>query len=282
VTGALVDAHQHFWRPDAEHYPWLTPALGELYRTFTPDDLEPSLDRAGIDRTILVQSMNSAEDTEAMLRIARAWPRVGGIVGWVPLLDLNEAERELDWFGAPDQIVGIRHLVNGEPDPEWLAAPALIDSLGLLAKRRLVFEIPAVTVRHLEHVIMIADRHPDLGVVIDHLGSPPIKAEEWQPWAGLIAGAAQRPNVSTKLAGLSTLAAPQWSAADLAPYVAHALEAFGANRIMFGSDWPVCLVGGGYERWWSTTTELLAELSADERAWILGGTATSVYRLDDR
>jgi len=276
----VVDAHQHVWNLETGEYAWLTPELGPLYRTFTPAELEPELRRAGVDAGVLVQAADSFADTEAMLDAAARHDWIAGVVGWVPLTDPAAADAALERFGEHAVFRGVRHLIHEEPDPDWLLQDAVGAGLRRLAQRGLTFDVVAVLPRHLEHVPGLARAHPDLRLVIDHLAKPPIKERGWEPWAGLLAAAAEHPNVYAKVSGLNTAADfATWSAADLRPYVEFALERFGADRLMFGSDWPVAILAGDYQRVWQETNAVIAGLSASERAAILGGTATAFYGL---
>jgi L-fuconolactonase len=178
--------------------------------------------------------------------------------------------------------VGVRHLINVEPDPDWVVRKPVLESLALLAERGLCFDLVAILPRHLEHVPAIAAAAPRLRLVIDHLAKPPIATREWEPWASLIARAAEAPNVFAKVSGLDTAAQPGWTADDLSPYVDHALAAFGADRLLWGSDWPVSILGGGYARVWQEMNRLFARFSSLERDQLLGMTATRVYRLEQR
>jgi len=279
----VIDAHLHLWDPAPGSYPWLTPGHGPLYRSFGPEDGEPRLAAAGVDRAVLVQADDSYADTEAMLAAAGRWPRVAAVVGWVPLTDPVEAARALDRYTRDPRFVGVRHLVHDEPDPDWLLRPEVREGLALLAERGLSFDVVAVLPRHLEHVPVLAAAHPGLRLVVDHLGKPPVAAGGWEPWASLLAEAARFPNVAAKVSGLDTAADPaSYGAADLRRYVEHALACFGPDRLMFGSDWPISELAGGYPRWWTVLAELLAPLDDDARAAVLGSTAARWYRLPSR
>ncbi|MEU8106513.1 amidohydrolase family protein [Nonomuraea muscovyensis] len=279
---SVVDAHQHFWNLETGTYPWLTPEHGPIHRTFEPDELIPQLAAAGVDRTVLVQSMDSYADTDAMMAQADAHDFVGAVVGWVPLHRPEEAAEALARHRAHPKFAGIRHLIHDEPDPDWLLQDTVIEGLGLLAEAGLPFDVVAVLPRHLEHIPVLAERVPGLRMVIDHLAKPPIREKGWEPWASLIARAAEYPQVHAKVSGLNTAADPlTWSAADLRPYVEHALEVFGPDRLMFGSDWPVALLAGDYAQVWRETGVLLSGLSEAERAAVLGGTATRFYDLPE-
>ncbi|QNE36029.1 amidohydrolase family protein [Leifsonia shinshuensis] len=271
-----VDAHLHLWDLDRVTYPWLTDALAPIDRTFAFPEVEPQLERAGVDRVVLVQAANSVEDSSAMFAVSS--PRVAGVVAWVDLLDPTAAARQLDQWSAHPSFVGVRHLIHDEPDPDWLARPAVRSSLALLAARGLGFDVIGVLPRHLEHAVSLADELPSLRLVIDHLGTPPVGADSAQPWAGLLTELSRRPNVFVKLSGLTTLAGGS-GAARLRPYVDHALDAFGSARVLYGGDWPVSTLAGPYAETWATTEALLAGASDGEREDVLTRSAERAYRL---
>lgn len=276
----VIDAHQHLWDLETGSYPWLTPDLGPINRTFAFGELEPQLQHHGVDRTVLVQAANSFEDTEAMLAVARRWPRVAGVVGWLPLLDPADAVAAIERYADDELVVGVRHLIHDEPDPDWVVQGGVLTSLGLLAEAGLTFDVVGVLPQHLEHVVTIARRHPGLRLVIDHLNKPPIASGEMQPWRALLAAAAECPNVFAKVSGLNTAADwATWSATDLQPYVDAALELFGPERLMFGGDWPVSLLAGDYGRVVEATRTNLAGLSPSEQELVWGRTAASFYQL---
>lgn len=276
----VVDAHQHLWDLERVSYPWLTEEHGPIFRSFEHVEIDPQLAAAGVDRTVLVQSADSAADTEYMLDVARRWPRVAGVVGWVPLDDAHAASALLDDYARSGPVVGIRHLIHTEPDEDWIVRENLADGLALLAERELTFDVVPAGQRRLGHVVALASAHPALRLVVDHLGMPPIASGGFDIWASAMRAAAEHPNVSVKLSGLGTLADPDtWTAADAQRYVDRALDLFGPHRVMFGGDWPVCVLAGGYEKGWTEIKKLIAALSTEERELVLGGTAVSVYRL---
>jgi L-fuconolactonase len=279
----IVDSHQHFWDLERVEYPWLVPAYGPLYRTFAPAELEPQLRAAGVDRTVLVQSANSFEDTDSMLAHARGHEWIAAVVGWVPLEDPATAVRVLEERYLPDpRFRGVRHLNHEEKDPDWLVRPPVIEGLRVLEARGLVYEVVAVYPLHLGHVPALARACPDLRIVIDHLAKPPIASGELAAWAEDLRAAAAFPNVHAKLSGLNTAADWEtWGAEDLVPAIGTALDAFGAERMMFGSDWPVAILAGDYAKVWSETNralELLG-LGGRERSAILGDNAAALYRI---
>ena len=273
-----VDAHQHFWEIESGAYDWPTPADGPIHRNFGPDDLRPELEASGIDRTVVVQAVNTLADTDAMLAAAAAHAWIGGVVGWVPLDRVKDAADAID-LRMDLGLRGIRHLIHHETDPDWLIRREVGDGLALLQARNLAFDVVAVFPDHLRHVPVVADRFPDLVLVIDHLAKPPIRGAGWSQWKDELAAAARRPNVVAKLSGLDTAAGANWTATELRPSVEAALEAFGPERLMFGSDWPVCTLVSGYREVVSAVQELLSALGPGERDLVLGGTATRVYGL---
>ncbi|MEU8383566.1 amidohydrolase family protein [Streptosporangium sp. NPDC048865] len=275
---AVVDAHQHFWNLETGSYSWLTPEAGPLYRTFAPEELLPQLAAAGVERTVLVQAADTYADTDAMLAQADAYDVVAAVVGWVPLNRPDEAAEALERYRRHPAFAGVRHLIHDDPDPDWVVQDTVVESLGLLAEAGLPFDVVAVLPRHLEHVSFLAERVPGLRLVVDHLAKPPIKEKGWEPWASLIARAAEHPNVYGKVSGLNTAADHEtWTAEDLRPYVDHAIEAFGPERLMFGSDWPVAVLAGDYAKVWEETGVLLSGLDAAGREAVLGGTAARFY-----
>ncbi len=273
-----IDAHQHFWDLTTGGYDWPTAADGPIFRTFTPDDLAPELAEARIDATVLVQTTDTLADTDAMIRARRDHPWIAGIVGWAPLTDVRQAAVEIESRLA-DGIRGLRHLVHRLPDPDWLLRPDVGEGLTLLASYGLTFDVVAVFPNHLRHVPTLADRHPDLTLVIDHLGKPPIRGEGWSTWRTEMMEAAARPNVVAKISGLDTAAGPGWTTAEIQPTVDVALEAFGPTRLMFGSDWPVCRRVSTYGQVVGATSTWVEGLGTEERDAILGGTAARAYRL---
>ncbi len=279
----IIDSHQHFWDLEHVEYPWLVPAFGPIYRTFLPEELAPQLRAAGVDRTVLVQSANSFADTDAMLAQARTVGWIGAVVGWVPLEDPTAAAAALDErYLAQPVFRGVRHLNHNEADPDWLIRPNVLDGLRVLEQRHMVFEVVAVYPLHLGHVPTLARACPDLRIVIDHLAKPPIASRDLSAWKRDLSAAAAYPNVAAKISGLNTAADwATWSAADLVEAIGHAIDAFGVERLMFGSDWPVAILAGDYQRVWTETGHALTSLglSEPERAAILGGTAARIYSI---
>src|SRR5258708_13299045 len=274
-----VDAHQHFWNLNEVEYLWPTPKDGPMYANFEPGDLEPHLRQAGIDRTVLVQAANSYEDTASMLRNAHAYPWIGAGGGWVELLHPDATRKRLEMYTKHPKFRGVRHLIHDEPDPDWVMQDVVIESLKILAQYSTIFQVVGVFPNHLKYVPVLAQRIPDLKLVIDHLAKPPIAKKQMAPWTDQMNDAAIFPNVYAKLSGLNTAASANWDAAELKPYIDFAFDCFGADRLMFGSDWPVCLLAGDFNRVWTETNKALAGRSATELEAVLGGTAQKLYRI---
>jgi len=279
----VVDAHQHFW--DLEQVPltWPTPADGPLYRAYDWDDLAPLLAATGIEATVLVQAGDCAEDTEFLLGIAADHREVVGVVGWVPLEHADDAERMLAEHRMHPKFVGVRALIHTMPDRDWLLRPDVNEGLAVLARHGVPYDVVSVLPSELRHVPTLSERHPDLRMVIDHLSKPPIGLDNWEPWRTLMRQAAENPNVFAKVSGLypATGSLGAWDADTVRPFVHEALEVFGADRLMFGSDWPVAVLAGGYVKVWEELSRVFAELSEAEREAILGRTAAAFYGLPD-
>jgi len=277
-----VDTHQHFWNMDKVAYPWLVPEYGPLYRTFEPSELEPQLATAGVDKTVIVQSMDSYADTNSMLKIAENYDWVAGVVGWVPILDPEETAKKLDEYAKNPYFKGVRHLIHEEKHPDWVIQKQVLESLQLLADRGLTYDVVAVFPNHLKHVPTLAEKVPDLKIVVDHLAKPPLDASARKTWREQLTAAAASPQVYAKVSGLNTVTPDfaAWTYEDIKPLIDFALETFGANRLMFGSDWPVAVLAGDYAKVWAETNKAIADLSSTEQEAILGGTGNQFYNLN--
>jgi L-fuconolactonase len=264
-----IDAHQHFWTLARGDYGWLTPALGPIHRDFGPADLLPLLRRHGIAATILMQAAPTVAETHYLLDVAAVAPFVAGVVGWC---DLAEPEA-VAGLAADPLLVGIRPMVQDIADDDWLLREDLIDGFSALARLGLVFDA-LVLPRHLTRLLRVVERHPDLTVVVDHLAKPLVAQGKTAPWDADIAALALHPNVMCKLSGLVTEAGPGWTLAALQPYAAHVLACFGPDRVLWGSDWPVVDLAGGYDAWWQATEALVAPAHRDA---VLGGNARRIY-----
>jgi L-fuconolactonase len=277
----IVDAHHHFWDPTRADYPWLTDDLATIRRPFGPGDLAPLLAASGIDSTILVQTRSSLEETEEFLATAAATPYIRGVVGWVDLRapSVDDTIARLRAGPGGDRLVGIRHQVQDEEDPRWLLRPDVRRGIEAVGRAGLVYEL-LVRSRDLPAARELVAAAPDVRFVIDHLAKPPIRNGTLQPWADLVAGFAGLPNAWWKLSGLVTEADwTTWRPADLAPFVAHVLAVAGPERLMFGSDWPVCLLAATYDAVVAAARETLVGLTETERAGVFGTNAAAVYGL---
>jgi L-fuconolactonase len=276
----VIDCHQHFWvwGKRAHKFP---PAAGRrLDRDFTPADLRPQLKKNGVDGTILVQSLNDLDETYEFLDLSRAIDYVLGVVGWVPLTNPTACATALESVKSHGKLIGVRPLIAYEPDPNWLLQTNVRESLGSLAKADLVFEAIPVNERQFDAVLKVARAMPELKVVLNHLGNPPVPEQGWQPWATYIKHAAELPNMSIKLsAGLALVIRWKWSTEEIRRYADYVIEMFGPERVMAGSNWPVVELGGTFERVWNGLTDLVEGLTPAERAAVFGGSAQRIYRL---
>ena len=278
----IVDAHQHFWDPARADYPWMdAPELAPIRRAFGPTDLAPLLKANGIDASILVQCRSALEETEEFLRIASVTPSVVGVVGWADLTSgsLGDTLDRLRASPGGEKLVGIRHQVHDESDPDWLLRADVQRGLATVFARDLAYDF-LVRTRELSAAIATAKAFPHARVVLDHAAKPPI-AEGWSTeWADRIAALAACGNVWCKISGLATEAKwNDWDAERLFPFVAHVAKCFGEDRLIFGSDWPVCLLAGSYGEIKSALETCLARLGPQVRAKAFGVNAHVAYRL---
>jgi predicted TIM-barrel fold metal-dependent hydrolase len=277
----VVDAHQHFWDPTTADYPWMTDEVAVLRRRFAPEDLLAELRRSRVDATILVEARSSFEESRELLALAAATDFVAGVVAWVDLTDeaVVDAIEELQAGLNGDLLVGIRHQVHGEPDPNWLLRDDVQRGLRAVGGAGLVFDL-LVAPRELPAGLEAARRNPDMRFVIDHIAQPEIAAGRIDEWAALLAPFAHLEHVACKLSGMVTRADWQtWTARDLAPCVEHVLAWFGDRRLLFGSDWPVCLLAASYDQVRRAAEVTLGDISAAGSERIFGGTAAEVYGL---
>jgi L-fuconolactonase len=277
-----IDAHQHLWDLAARPQDWLA-GLEPLRRDFGEADLRAATSAAGIDATVLVQVLPDIEETAEFLALAGKSDLIAGVVGWVDLTAPDVAEQldRLRRGPGGDRLVGVRHLVEPEPDPEWLTRPDVLAGLRAVRDAGLVYDV--LTRPHqLPAAVAAARAVPDLVFVLDHLSKPDIAGRVLEPWATGLAELAALPNVVAKVSGLVTEAGPQWTVDDLRPGVDVALEAFGPSRLMFGTDWPVCLLAASYDEVLDSARQVTDGLTAAELDQVFGGTATRVYRLRGR
>jgi L-fuconolactonase len=278
-----VDAHHHLWDPGRRAYPWMDESVAAIRRPFGVEDLDAAAGPQGFGRTVVVQAVSSVEETEELMAVAAASDRVAGVVGWVDLADPEVAGAIAALRDRPggQTLVGIRHQVHDEPDPDWLLRDQVTDGLAAVADAGLAYDL-LVRERELPAARAVARRLPQLTLVVDHLAKPRIREGVTDPWAGELAALARQPNVACKVSGLVTEADwNAWTPTQLVPYVRHAVEAFGPERLLFGSDWPVCLLAAGYGEVVAATAEALdrAGLAPAEREAVFGANARRLYRL---
>ena len=277
----IVDAHHHFWDPRTADYPWLTDELAAIRRPFGPDDLAPLLKATGVDRTVLVQTRSSVDETRDFLAIAAATPFVAGVVGWVDLTadDVGGTIGALRAGPGGDRLVGIRHQVHDEADPDWLLRTDVRRGIAEVGRAGLAYDL-LVRPRELPSALETVRALPNVRFVIDHLAKPDIATGELEPWAGRLAPFGELANAWCKVSGMVTEAdSATWRTEDVTPFVEHAVDVFGSERLLFGSDWPVCLLAASYDRVHELARETLAELSESEREGVFGANAAEVYRL---
>ncbi|MGW2922110.1 amidohydrolase family protein [Streptomyces angustmyceticus] len=270
-----IDAHHHLWDLSRRDQPWMDgPWADPIRRGYGPGDLAPHLTGHGIDATLVVQSSSSYEETAELLALAAGEGPLAGVVGWADLRDPALAEI---LAALPAPLVGIRHQVQDEPDPDWLVRPDVLRGLRTLAGAGLVYDL-LVTPRELPAAHAAVRAVPELSFVLDHAAKPAVARGDWQPWADALTALAGLPNVSCKLSGLVTEADwDAWRPQQILPYARHVLESFGPGRVMFGSDWPVCTLAAGYEDVVALAESATSHLSAPERSDVFGGTAARVY-----
>jgi len=270
-----VDAHHHVWRLERGDYGWLTPDLA-IHRDYGLDDLRPLL--GDVAATVLVQAAATEAETHYLLEIARgSGGLVRGVVGWTDLA-AGDAPVRVARLARMPLLKGLRPMLQDIAETGWILRPEVQPGLIEMAARGLVFDA-LIQPRHLPVLLALARWHPGLRIVVDHAAKPNIAGGEFQPWADDIARVARETPAVCKLSGLITEAAANWTTADLQPYVRHLLDIFGPRRLLWGSDWPVVNLAGGYVRWREATTELLQTLPAADRDAVLGGTAATVYGL---
>ena len=275
----IVDAHHHFWDPAAADYPWMTGGYQALRRPYGPSDLAPSLAATGVDATIVVQARQELDETQSLLETASTTEWIVGVVGWIDLTSNGVADTIAAIRSAPHgrKLVGVRHLVHDEADPEWLLRDDVVAGLSALADAGLTYDL-LVRERELPAATRVAKRLPELRFVVDHLAKPDIATGEVEPWATLIGDIAALPNVSCKVSGLVTEADwSSWQPEDLAPYIGTVVDAFGVERLMFGSDWPVCTLAADYVEVFEVTSAILTDLVGTGVESVLGRTAVATY-----
>ena len=275
-----IDAHQHFWLHTPEEFGWITDDMAAIRRNFLPHDLLPELQEAGIDGCVAVQAAQSPDENHFLLGLAEEYGFIRGVVGWVDLQAGDVSDTLANLVSAYPKLVGVRHVVQSEPDPDFLLRPAFMNGIRQLEKHRLTYDI---LIRHpqLPAAVQFAGQLPNQPFVLDHLAKPDIKTGAgFGIWKDTISQLAAHPNVCAKLSGMVTEADWQhWQPGDFGRYLDAMLEAFTPHRLMFGSDWPVCLVASPYQQTVSLVTDYIARLTENERAMVMGGNAQAFYRL---
>ncbi len=273
-----IDAHQHCWQLAARAGSWPPPSLAAIYRDFAPEDLAPLLAEHGVTGTVLVQSLPSEADTDWLLALAERAGFIRAVVGWTDLL-APDAPAAIARLASNRKLKGLRPMLQDIDDERWIANPALAPALNAMVEHGLRLDA-LVLPRHLPALLQCARDYPLLAIVIDHAAKPPIADAAFGDWREQMAQLAALPNVHCKLSGLVTEAKPDWSVDDLRPYVSHVLEVFGAQRVIWGSDWPVVDLAGGYGAWLAASESLLAHLGQQDRNDIFGLNACRFYGFD--
>jgi L-fuconolactonase len=283
MPSPIIDSHHHFWDPaSGGDYGWLSGPFEPINRKFEPDDLRPALMESGVDGTVLVQTWNDLGETWDFIKTAAATDFVAGVVGWVDLTDPKVGDTLGELKAAPEGkwLVGVRHLIQTESDPNWLLRSDVKRGLGAAREADIVYDL-VPNLPQLASCVQTASAFPDMRFVLDHISKPEIRNRGFNEWAGPMQGfRAQRGHVWCKLSGMVTEANwREWKPADLKPYVLEVLDIFGTDRCMFGTDWPVCLVAAGYAGVMDALRECLKDLSSDELDQIFGRSAIEAYHL---
>ncbi len=274
----IVDAHLHFWNLTKAEYSWLVPEYGPIYANLEAPDVEPHLIANGIDKTVIVQAANSYEDTAYMLEVADRHAWAGGVVGWVDLR-AEDVRSQLRRYAARPKFKGVRHIVHDEPDVEFMLTPEFRRGIGALAEFGLTYDL-LVRPAHLPAALKLARDFPQQLFVIDHLAKPPIRTREFSPWRGDLASLARCENVFCKLSGMVTETHWRgWKPEDFAAYLDVVFDAFGAERLMIGSDWPVCTLSGDYRSVMEIVLRYIERLPLPMRGWVLGGSCARFYHV---
>ncbi|HEX2970722.1 MAG TPA: amidohydrolase family protein [Tepidisphaeraceae bacterium] len=273
-----IDAHHHFWKYDPIQYDWIDNAMSVIRRDCLPDELSREIAAARIDGVVTVQARQSLAETQWLLELANRHDFIQGVVGWVPLIS-PDVQRDLATFAANPKFKAVRHVLQGEPDPQYMLRDDFNRGIEQLRPFNLAYDI-LIFEHQLPQAIELVDRHPDQVFILDHIAKPLIRAQAFSPWQHNIRELAKRLNVYCKLSGLVTEADYHaWTPAQLHPYMQTVLDAFTPERLMFGSDWPVCLVASTYQNWLQVVTSFAAKLSPAEQFQILGETAVKAYGL---
>ena len=272
-----IDSHQHFWKASRGDYHWMSPSVPVLCRDYTPDDLRPALVEARIDKTVLVQAAQTTAETDFLLELAASCDFVAGVVGWLDM-ESPDFPRRFEQYRANSKFVGLRPMLQDIADDAWILRPVVLESLKRVAEAEFPFEFLTYT-RHLPHVLKALQFVPGLRAVIDHISKPDIKAQKMEPWKTLLGDVARHQNVYCKLSGMVTEADQQnWTVEDLRPYVQHVTDCFGSDRVMFGSDWPVCRLAAEYQQVVAALMEALGpDMNNESETKLFGTNAARFY-----
>lgn len=275
----IIDTHQHFWHYNPEEFDWITNEMHRIQKNFLPEDLKATLKDTDVEGVVTVQARQSLEETDWLLQLASDHPFINGIVGWVPLQDERISEIVDRYYNNHPLLKGVRHIIQGEPDPQFILNKDFNYGISQLKKYGLIYEI-LVLEHQLPNTIRFVDQHPHQTFVLDHIAKPKIRANEINEWGKNIKELARRENVSCKISGMVTEADfTNWTEEQLKPYFDVVLEAFGPSRLLFGSDWPVCLVATTYPDWLSLVMKWINKLTKSEQEQILGRNALALYHL---
>jgi len=275
-----IDSHQHFWKYNPVDYGWMGLDMGKLRRDHLPGELAAILEGVGLDGSVAVQARQISEETEWLLSLAAENPFIKGVVGWVDLRS-ETVDVELECFAAEKKLKGVRHVLQDEEDDRFMLGEDFLRGIGKLEKYNLTYDI-LIFPRHIKYAVELVRNFPNQPFVVDHIAKPFIKKGEIEPWLSDMRKLATAENVYCKISGMVTEAAwDNWKEEDFVPYLDAILEMFGADRLMFGSDWPVCTLAGEYEQVLEIVTDAVACLSTQEQAQIMGANAIDFYKLHD-
>lgn len=279
----FIDAHQHVWDPTAAEYDWLDdPGLTPVNRAVDYDEYVAGLRSFGGSGSVLVEAADNDEDTELMFSTAASHPEVLGIVAYIPLDRPGRATERLQQLRRRALFCGVRTLIHRQADPDWLLTPAVDEGLAMLEEDGVPFDVVGVLPRHLDVLEEVARRHPELPLVLDHLNKPDVTRAPSEDWSTAMGRLADRPNVFMKFSGLyapdPNVAA--WTVAGVRPYLRHIVDSFGSDRVMYGSDWPMCILAGGYDRVTAAQLQLIGELDDPQQADVLWRTASRFYGIE--
>ncbi len=278
-NGGVVDSHHHIWDPAKRPHEWLL-ALPSLNRPFGLSQLEQVATPLGVSATVLVQVLNDPAETEEFLALASASEFIAGVVGWVDLTDpgVGETLARLSELPGGDKLVGVRHLVPNEPDPDWLRRHEVRRGVRAVSASGGAFDL-LVSTRELPAAVDLAEHLEGATLVVDHMAKPEIAASAWEPWNSLIGQLARSDSVFCKISGLVSQAGKHWDPTAVRPYVERVVELFGPNRLLFGSDWPVCTAVASYDQVLGLARDLITPLVGKETDAVFGGTARRIYKL---